>query len=106
GAPGAGVSRGGRRRPPLGRGRGGGSAPLLAHRSPPAWGCGGAPRQIHGGAPMTPPLTIVTGFLGSGKTTLLRALVEGGAGGRHLALVVNEFGQVGLDGAALARAGA
>ncbi len=55
---------------------------------------------------MTPPLTIVTGFLGSGKTTLLRALVEGGAGGRRLALVVNEFGQVGLDGAALARAGA
>jgi G3E family GTPase len=55
---------------------------------------------------MTPPLTIVTGFLGSGKTTLLRALLEGGAGGRRVALVVNEFGQVGLDGAALARAGA
>ena len=58
-------------------------------------------------APMAPnpPLTIVTGFLGSGKTTLLRALLEGGAGGRRLALLVNEFGQVGLDGAALARAG-
>jgi G3E family GTPase len=55
---------------------------------------------------MTPPLTIVTGFLGSGKTTLLRALLAGGSGGRRLALIVNEFGQVGLDGAALARAGA
>jgi G3E family GTPase len=55
---------------------------------------------------MTPPLTIVTGFLGSGKTTLLRALLDSGAGGRRLALVVNEFGQVGIDGAALERAGA
>jgi G3E family GTPase len=55
---------------------------------------------------MTPPLTIVTGFLGSGKTTLLRALLASGAGGRRLALVVNEFGQVGIDGAALERAGA
>jgi G3E family GTPase len=54
---------------------------------------------------MTPPLTIVTGFLGSGKTTLLRAVLESGAGGRRLALVVNEFGQVGLDGATLQRAG-
>ncbi len=53
-----------------------------------------------------PPLTIVTGFLGSGKTTLLQALIAGGAGGRRIAVVVNEFGQVGLDGAALARAGA
>jgi G3E family GTPase len=55
---------------------------------------------------MNPPLTIVTGFLGSGKTTLLRALLAGGAGGRRLALIVNEFGQVGLDGASLARVGA
>lgn len=54
---------------------------------------------------MTPPLTIVTGFLGSGKTTLLRALLDSGAGGRRLAVIVNEFGQVGIDGAALARAG-
>ncbi|HMQ33939.1 MAG TPA: GTP-binding protein [Chloroflexaceae bacterium] len=53
-----------------------------------------------------PPLTIVTGFLGSGKTTLLRALLERGADGRRVAMVVNEFGQVGLDGAALERAGA
>lgn len=53
-----------------------------------------------------PPLTIVTGFLGSGKTTLLRALLERGAGGRRLGLVVNELGQIGLDGSILEQAGA
>ncbi|MFV9506426.1 MAG: CobW family GTP-binding protein [Oscillochloridaceae bacterium umkhey_bin13] len=52
------------------------------------------------------PITLVTGFLGSGKTTLLQALLRQGAGGRRLAVIVNEFGQVGLDGAALARTGA
>jgi cobalamin biosynthesis protein CobW len=46
------------------------------------------------------PCTIVTGFLGAGKTTLVRHLFEH-AGGRRLALVVNEFGDVGFDGAFL-----
>lgn len=55
---------------------------------------------------MSPPITIVTGFLGSGKTTLLKALLERGADGRRVGLVVNEFGQIGIDGAALQRAGA
>jgi len=54
----------------------------------------------------TPSLTIITGFLGSGKTTLLRALLERGAGGRRLGLVVNELGQIGLDGSVLEQAGA
>lgn len=54
----------------------------------------------------TPPLTIVTGFLGSGKTTLLRRVLEHGAGGRRVAVLVNEFGAVGLDGIALAHSGA
>ena len=43
------------------------------------------------------PTTVVTGFLGSGKTTLIRNLLEN-AGGRRLAVGVNEFGDVGIDG--------
>lgn len=43
------------------------------------------------------PTTVVTGFLGSGKTTLIRHLLEN-AGGRRIAVVVNEFGDVGIDG--------
>ena len=43
------------------------------------------------------PVTIVTGFLGAGKTTLIRHLLEN-AGGRRLALIINEFGDVGVDG--------
>jgi cobalamin biosynthesis protein CobW len=43
------------------------------------------------------PCTIVTGFLGAGKTTLIRHLIAT-AGGRRLALIVNEFGDVGVDG--------
>jgi len=43
------------------------------------------------------PATIVTGFLGAGKTTLIRHLIAH-AGGRRLALIVNEFGELGFDG--------
>jgi cobalamin biosynthesis protein CobW len=43
------------------------------------------------------PCTVVTGFLGAGKTTLIRHLLEN-AGGKRLALIVNEFGDVGVDG--------
>ena len=43
------------------------------------------------------PCTVVTGFLGAGKTTLIRNLIEN-AGGRKLAVIVNEFGDVGIDG--------
>ena len=42
------------------------------------------------------PVTVVTGFLGSGKTTLLRHLLK--EGNQRLAVVVNEFGTIGLDG--------
>ena len=43
------------------------------------------------------PTTIVTGFLGSGKTTLLRHMLTH-ANGQRLAVIVNEFGEVGVDG--------
>ncbi len=42
------------------------------------------------------PVTIITGFLGSGKTTLIRHLLQT-ANGRRLALMINEFGDVGVD---------
>lgn len=42
------------------------------------------------------PVTILTGFLGAGKTTLLRHLLK--YSGQRLAVMVNEFGTVGLDG--------
>ena len=50
------------------------------------------------------PATIVTGFLGAGKTTMIRHLLEN-AGGRRIALVINEFGDVGVDGEILKNCG-
>ena len=43
------------------------------------------------------PVTVITGFLGSGKTTLIRHLMMN-AGNKRLAILVNEFGTVGVDG--------
>lgn len=43
------------------------------------------------------PCTVVTGFLGAGKTTLIRHVLEN-AGGRRFAVIVNEFGDIGIDG--------
>jgi cobalamin biosynthesis protein CobW len=42
------------------------------------------------------PATVITGFLGAGKTSLVRNLL-GCADGRRLAVVVNEFGELGID---------
>lgn len=50
------------------------------------------------------PCTIITGFLGAGKTTLIRNLLEQ-TGGSRLAIVVNEFGDVGIDGEILRSCG-
>ena len=43
------------------------------------------------------PATVVTGFLGAGKTSLIRHLLRT-AKGRRLALIINEFGDMGIDG--------
>ncbi|MGF1515097.1 MAG: cobalamin biosynthesis protein CobW [Elainellaceae cyanobacterium] len=43
------------------------------------------------------PVTVITGFLGAGKTTLIRHLLTH-SGGRRIAVVVNEFGEIGIDG--------
>jgi cobalamin biosynthesis protein CobW len=43
------------------------------------------------------PTTVITGFLGAGKSTLIRHLLQN-AKGRRLALIINEFGDVGVDG--------
>jgi cobalamin biosynthesis protein CobW len=43
------------------------------------------------------PVTVITGFLGAGKTTLIRHLLQHNQG-RRLAVMVNEFGDVGIDG--------
>lgn len=50
------------------------------------------------------PATVITGFLGAGKTTLVRHLMQNPQG-RRLALIVNEFGDVGIDGELLAACG-
>ncbi len=50
------------------------------------------------------PVTVVTGFLGAGKTSLVRHLLEHAAG-RRIALVVNEFGELGVDREILAGCG-
>ncbi|MEM6901238.1 MAG: cobalamin biosynthesis protein CobW, partial [Pseudomonadota bacterium] len=46
------------------------------------------------------PATVVTGFLGAGKTTLIRHMLEN-ADGRRIALIINEFGDLGVDGGIL-----
>jgi cobalamin biosynthesis protein CobW len=46
------------------------------------------------------PATIITGFLGAGKTTLVRHVLEH-AGSRRIAVIVNEFGALGIDGETL-----
>ena len=50
------------------------------------------------------PATVITGFLGAGKTTLIQHLLRH-ANGRRLALVINEFGEIGVDGEILRSCG-
>lgn len=50
------------------------------------------------------PVTVITGFLGSGKTTLIRHLLQNNQG-RRIAVLVNEFGEMGIDGELLRSCG-
>ncbi len=50
------------------------------------------------------PCTVITGFLGAGKTTLVRHVLAH-AGGRRIAVLVNEFGALGIDGEVLRSCG-
>ena len=43
------------------------------------------------------PITIITGFLGVGKTTLVHNMIKN-ANGKKIAVLVNEFGEIGIDG--------
>ncbi len=43
------------------------------------------------------PATVITGFLGAGKTTVIRRMLDT-ANGKRIALIINEFGDVGVDG--------
>ena len=43
------------------------------------------------------PVTVITGFLGAGKTSLIRHMLKN-TGGKRLALIINEFGDLGIDG--------
>ncbi len=43
------------------------------------------------------PVTIISGYLGSGKTTLLNRILHEN-GGRRIAVIQNEFGEIGIDG--------
>ncbi|WP_371833752.1 GTP-binding protein, partial [Thalassospira sp.] len=42
------------------------------------------------------PATVITGFLGAGKTTMIRNMLEN-ANGKRIALIINEFGDLGVD---------
>ena len=49
------------------------------------------------------PITLLTGFLGAGKTTLVNRLLSAPDAGK-IAVIVNEFGEIGIDGDLIARA--
>ncbi|MCV3737014.1 cobalamin biosynthesis protein CobW [Rhizobium sp. TRM96647] len=51
------------------------------------------------------PATVITGFLGAGKTTMIRNLLQN-ANGKRIALIINEFGDLGVDGDVLKGCGA
>src|SRR5580692_1582712 len=73
----------------------GGAAALFAGKDALPFGR----RQRRSGGPLLP-VVAATGFLGSGKTTLIRALLDRPEGA-NTAVVVNEYGEIGIDNALL-----
>ncbi|MHA6298452.1 cobalamin biosynthesis protein CobW [Devosia sp. CAU 1758] len=51
------------------------------------------------------PTTVITGFLGAGKTTLVRHMLAHAPKGKRIALIINEFGDLGVDKDILAGCG-
>jgi cobalamin biosynthesis protein CobW len=51
------------------------------------------------------PVTVITGFLGAGKTTLVRHMLAHAPKGKRIALIINEFGDIGVDKDILAGCG-
>lgn len=49
------------------------------------------------------PVTILTGYLGSGKTTLVNHILTNNEHGKRIAIIENEFGDVGIDDALMAK---
>ena len=49
------------------------------------------------------PVTILTGYLGSGKTTLVNHILSDKTHGKKIAIIENEFGDVGIDDALMAK---
>ncbi len=72
-----------------------GSAPLFGGKDAPLFG-----RRLRRPRGPRLPVIAVTGFLGSGKTTLIRALLEKPEGANS-AVVINEYGEIGIDNALL-----
>src|SRR3569623_2130275 len=60
-------------------------------------GLDGPPSIPYLGAMTQIPVTVLTGYLGAGKTTLLNRILSEDHGQRY-AVIVNEFGEIGIDG--------
>ena len=63
------------------------------------------PQNTPQNTPRRIPATVITGFLGAGKTSMIRHLLQT-ANGKRFALVINEFGDMGVDGDTLKACGA
>ena len=59
-------------------------------------GSAAEPAAAEAAGPTKVPVTVLTGFLGSGKTTLMNNILNG-SHGKRIAVIENEFGEIGID---------